>query len=372
MSSTPIDILKRRSTVRQHRRTSAVLGICIFLLLGLAGWSVLAAAAEKDKISVGVALPPHATGGHGHHKLDLAFCSQLLCVIPFEVARAKGFFAEEGVDAQLVYMKGGPPAVAALQAKSVDFIGTTMDLVVKSTAAGKRIVMVASTARLPFFALVVAPGEASRITRPEHLVGKQVGVGNLGATDHLLVQLLLRKSGIDPEKVSFVSLGPNILQTLLVGQVEAAMVQEPALTLASRKGARILVNFMDQHQAHTVLGGQYQFMGLITRPDVIAGNPSLVQRMSNAIVKANRFITTESGPTIAGLIPESLLVGGDPALLGEILDQFKGHLYPPDGKIQSADVTRVLEAQRSSGLLPAAGGPELSLLFTNEFVERSP
>jgi len=356
--------------VREHRRTSALLGICI-LLLGLAGPSVPAAAAEKDKISVGVALPPHATGGHGPQKLDLAFCSQLLCVIPFEVARAKGFFAEEGLDVQLIYMKGGPPAVQALQTRSVDFIGTTMDLVVRSTAGGKPIVMVASTARLPFFALVVAPGEASRITRPEHLVGKKVGVGNLGATDHLLVQLLLRKSGIDPEKVSFVALGPNTLQTLLVGQVEAAMVQEPALTLASRKGARVLVNFMDQHQAQTVLGGQYQFMGLITRPDVIASNPSLVQRMSNAIVKANRFISKEPGPTIAGLIPESLLVGGDPALLGEILDQFKGHLYPADGRIQSEDVARVVEAQRSSGLLPAAGGFDLSLLFTNEFIERS-
>lgn len=356
--------------MRRYRRTFALLLTCLFVL-GVPGLLAPAGAAEKEKVSVGVALPPPSAGHHGTQKLDLAFCSQLLCVIPFEVARAKGFFAEEGLDVQLIYMKGGPPAVGALQAKSVDFIGTTMDLAVKSTAGGKRIVMVVSTARLPFFALVVAPGEAGRITSPEHLVGKKVGVGNLGATDHLLVQLLLRKSGIDPEKVSFVSLGPNILQTLLSGQVEAAMVQEPALTLASRKGARVLVNFMDRHQAQTVLGGQYQFMGLITRPDVIAQNPSLVQRMSNAVVKANRFISKESGSTIAALIPESLLVGGDPALLGEILDQFKGHLYPADGRIQSEDVARVIEAQRASGLLPAAGVPELSLLFTNEFVERS-
>jgi NitT/TauT family transport system substrate-binding protein len=356
--------------VTRYGANSAILLLCV-LIMGLAGLWAPAAAAEKDKISLGVALPPHTAGQHGHQKLDLAFCSQLLCVIPFEVARAKGFFAEEGLDVQLVYMKGGPPAVTALQTKSVDFIGTTMDLVVKSTAGGKRIVMVASTSRLPFFGLVVAPGEAARITGPEHLVGKKVGVGNLGATDHLLVQLLLRKSGIDPGKVSFVALGPNTLQTLLDGQVEAAMVQEPALTLASRKGARVLVNFMDRHQAQSILGGQYQFMGLITRPEVIADKPALVQRMTNAIVKANRFITTEPGPTIAALMPESLLVGGDPALLGEILDQFKGHLYPADGKIQSEDVARVLEAQRTSGLLPKAGGPDHTLLFTNEFVERS-
>ncbi|MBI3080694.1 MAG: ABC transporter substrate-binding protein [candidate division NC10 bacterium] len=157
--------------MRRHRGTFAVMLTCL-LVLGVPGLLAPAGAAEKEKVSVGVALPPHAAGHHGPQKLDLAFCSQLLCVIPFEVARAKGFFAEEGLDVQLIYMKGGPPAVVALQAKSVDFIGTTMDLAVKSTAGGKRIVMVASTARLPFFALAVAPEEAGRITGPEHLVGK--------------------------------------------------------------------------------------------------------------------------------------------------------------------------------------------------------
>ena len=44
--------------------------------------------------------------GQGRQVL-LAFCGQLLCVIPYEVARARGHFADEGLDVRLVYTRGG-------------------------------------------------------------------------------------------------------------------------------------------------------------------------------------------------------------------------------------------------------------------------
>src|SRR6267143_3949230 len=51
--------------------------------------------------------------GQGRQVL-LAFCGQLLCVIPYEVARARGHFAEEGLDVRLVYTRGGNVAMQAL------------------------------------------------------------------------------------------------------------------------------------------------------------------------------------------------------------------------------------------------------------------
>lgn len=301
-------------------------------------------------------------------KVDLAFCSQLLCVIPFEVAKAKGFFKDEGLDVNLISMRGGPPAVTALVGKSVDFIGTTMDLVVRSTSEGKPIVMVTSTARLPFFALVTSPGQASSITSLRDLVGKTIGVGNLGATDHLLLQYLFTQNGIDPRQVTYVALGPNILHALRVGQVAAAMVQEPALTLISRQGGRILANFMNRQEAEKILGSHYQFMGLITRPDVLTEQRDLVRKMARSIVRANKFIVENSGEAIAQLLSPEMVVGGDRGLLAEVLNRYKGELYPADGRIASPDVIRVIETQKSSGVLDPAKAPDPSKLYTNEFV----
>lgn len=301
-------------------------------------------------------------------KVDLAFCSQLLCVIPFEVAKAKGFFKDEGLDVNLISMKGGPPAVTALVGKSVDFIGTTMDLVVRSTSEGKPIVMVASTARLPFFALVTSPDQAGSIASLRDLVGKPIGVGNLGATDHLLLQYLFTKHGIDPRQATYVALGPNILHALRVGQVAAAMVQEPALTLITRQGGRVLANFMDRQEAEKILGSHYQFMGLITRPDVLAQRKDLVGKMVRSIVRANKFIVENSGEAIARLISPEMVVGGDRALLAEVLNRYKGELYPADGRVAAPDVVRVVETQKASGVLDPAKAPDPSTLYTNQFV----
>src|SRR5436853_411934 len=46
-------------------------------------------------------------------KIELAFCSQVLCVLPYEVARQRGFWAAEGLDVELVYMRGGTQAINA-------------------------------------------------------------------------------------------------------------------------------------------------------------------------------------------------------------------------------------------------------------------
>src|SRR3546814_6593332 len=70
-------------------------------LLGIAGVIAVSSGAPR-------ALAADAT------KLKLAFCGQLLCVVPYEVTRARGHFADQGLDVQLVYIRGGNKAMQAL------------------------------------------------------------------------------------------------------------------------------------------------------------------------------------------------------------------------------------------------------------------
>ena len=46
-------------------------------------------------------------------RIRLAFCSQLLCVVPYEFTRARGFFEEEGLEVELIYSRGGSAAHAS-------------------------------------------------------------------------------------------------------------------------------------------------------------------------------------------------------------------------------------------------------------------
>src|SRR5947209_4688574 len=203
--------------------------------------------------------------------VKLAYCSQLLCGVPYEVARSTGLFKQHGLDVELVYTRGGNAAVQALVGGAVDYAATALDVVIQAYAnVGADLRRFAVTGRLPLFALVTAPKTADQIRTIKDLEGKTVAVSALGNADHALTLYLLRQAGADAAKVQFATMGVNLLEALRQGQIDAGVVQEPALTLLSKSGARILMNGMDLADAQKYLGGSYEFMGVAVRGKELA------------------------------------------------------------------------------------------------------
>jgi NitT/TauT family transport system substrate-binding protein len=299
--------------------------------------------------------------------VELAFCSQVLCILPFEVARQRGYFAAEDLDVNLVYMRGGTQAINALLANSVDWVGTPVDLLVQTVAKGKDAVMIASTSRLPFFALVVSP-RATHLRSIKDLAGQKIGVANLGTTDHLMTQYLLTKEGVDPASVEFVALGPNLYEQLSRGQVEAGMVQEPSLTLLERAGGQVLVNFMRLEDTQRFLGGPYQFMGLNTRPDVLATKAETGRKLARALIRANRWIVENPGAAVVQAATDELVAGGDVELFAAALDRYKQDLYPTDGRLVLDSIQRVIDVQQQSGAIEPGQTVRPDQVFTNQYL----
>jgi NitT/TauT family transport system substrate-binding protein len=323
--------------------------------------------AAKPAAKPDVVLTVSASGKAGLEKVQLAFCSQVLCILPYEVARRRGFWEAEGLDLELIYMRGGAQAMNALLAESIEWAGTPMDLVAQAWRQGKKPIMLMSTANLPFFALVSGP--KANVAEVKGLEGKKIGVTNLGTTDHLLAQFLLKKAGVDAAKVEFIAMGPNLYDILLRGDVDAGMVQDPALTLLQQNGGKVLVNLMSRADAQQHLGGSYQFMGLNTRPEVLEKKQETAKKLIRGLVKAQAWIGANPGSEIVKAAPSELVAGGDLNLFAASLDKFKADLYPTDGLLQEASVNQVLEVQRQSGALK--DGPEFkaSDLFTNALVK---
>jgi NitT/TauT family transport system substrate-binding protein len=325
------------------------------------------AAPVAQPTAAAVAQPTAAPAAGPLEKVELAFCSQVLCILPYEVARQRGFFAAEGLDVELVYMRGGAQAMSALLAQSIDWVGTPMDLVVQAAAKGQKAIQLVSTARLPFFALVTSP-KAQDVGGVKDLAGKKIGVGNLGTTDHLMAQFLLKNANVDPNSVEFVALGPNLYDILVQGQVDAGMVQEPSLTLLERAGGKSLVNFMSLKDAQTHLGGPYQFMGLNTRPEVLERKTETARKLVNALVKANKWMLDSPGARVVEAAPSELVAGGNVELFANVLDRHKADLYPADGKLDGASIQRVIDIQRSSGALGTNAEFKAEDLFTNKLL----
>ena len=103
---------------------SSILVVALALGAGPSAWAA-------EKVTVGI-------GGVG-----------LMVYLPTVLAKAKGYFAEEGLDVEILDIKGGgSQAASALIGGSVDFSANAIDHAIKAKAQGKDLLAVHSHVRL--------------------------------------------------------------------------------------------------------------------------------------------------------------------------------------------------------------------------------
>ena len=285
-------------------------------------------------------------------QIKLAYCSQLLCGVPYEVARSAGYFKDRGLDVQFVYTRGGNAAIQALIGAAVDYGATSLDVALQAYAnVGADIRRFAVTGRLPLFAVVTAPKTADRIQSVKDLEGRTVGISALGNADHALVLYLLKQAGVDARKVEFATMGVNLLEALRQGQMDVGVVQEPALTLLRRAGARVLVNAMDLEDAKHYLGGSFEFMGVAVRAKEIEQRRPEMVELTKALADALKALRGMTGDQLTAALPKEMTTGLDLKEFGEIIARHRDSLYPETVTIDLDAAKRVEQSLVAGGLI---------------------
>lgn len=299
------------------------------------------------------AVVPGATRSEAQGRaIKLAYCSQLLCGVPYEVARAGGYFKNHGLNVELVYTRGGSAAMQALVGGAVDYGATSLDVAITAFGnAGADIRRFAVTGRLPLFAVVTAPRAAATITTIKALEGKTVGVSALGNADHALTLYLLKQAGADAAKVQFATLGVNLLEALRQGQIDVGLVQEPALTLIQRAGGRLLMNGMDLEDAKNHLGGAFEFMGVAVRTKEIEQRRPEMIALAKALADALKALPTMTGEQIVAAFPKEMTTGLDLKEFADIIARHRASLYPDSVAIDLQSAKRVEASLLAGGLL---------------------
>ncbi len=291
------------------------------------------------------------SGAAKNTTIQLAFCSALLCVPPYEVTRDGGFFRDEGLDVQLVYMRGSTAATQALVGGAVDYAATSFDDVLQAFNRGADIKRFYSTARLPLLALAIAPNKSAEINGFKDLEGRTVGVVSLGSVAQSMLLFLMKKAGADGKKIHFAVLGPNIYDPVRLGQVDAAWVGEPALTLLVKEGGKALVNFMETDDAEKYLGGRYEFMGVSVRTSEMAARREQMKALVRALEKGLWRLQSVKPEEITAALPHQLVEGVDTAQLTDIFGRYRASLYPTVGAIDVEACERVADTLKFTGLI---------------------
>lgn len=232
-----------------------------------------------------------------------AFPSPSVQILPMMVAQEKGFYKREGLDLELIFVRGASTAVQALLANQIHFIfsvGPQMPAVWE----GNDIMLLAQQVGRPTFSLVVTPD----IYKIADLKGKKIGV-TFGGSTAAGTKALLELNKINPDKeVEHISLPGNEpkIAALKQGIISAALLAPPADFLAMKSGMKRLVSLADVFK-------DTAFTGLAATSKTIKENPQMVKRMVRAIVRS--VIYTRDNPEDAlQIIAKRLGLSRDAAL----------------------------------------------------------
>ncbi|WP_139990590.1 ABC transporter substrate-binding protein [Paenibacillus paridis] len=191
----------------------------------------------------------------------------------------KGFFAEEGLEVELVSTQN---PIEALTSKEVDVADSATTNVIVAAGKGAPIKIVSSMFRTkgPFY-LIARTG----IESVEDLKGKKVGAAVLGSGLDVYTQTILNKHGLSKKDVTYLATGVNeaAYASLTSGQVDATIIHEPFASLAEIEGTgKILAKGWDYLPTfHTGV--------LVSQNDFIDKNPELLEKLLRAYFKSQEY-----------------------------------------------------------------------------------
>jgi ABC-type nitrate/sulfonate/bicarbonate transport system substrate-binding protein len=206
------------------------------------------------------------------------------------LAQNKGFFREEGLEAEIIRMSS-TVAAAALASGEADYVIGMSAL--RGAIQGLPLKVVASYIQGSTQTLVAR----SDIKTVSELRGRTITIGTPGGSPDRHARLMIKHFGLQPDKdVKFASGGltEGRLARLQQGLIEATVVPVPLDLQAKKLGLNVLA------RAYEIF--TYPEGGLVTTTMKIKGSPDEVKRVIRAGIKASRYIKANRDATIQFLM----------------------------------------------------------------------
>jgi ABC-type nitrate/sulfonate/bicarbonate transport system substrate-binding protein len=217
-----------------------------------------------------------------------------IAVLQIKIAEVKGFFRDEGIQAEIVQMRV-PVSLVALMTKDIDYATPTGTLLVSAVKAlPLRVAMY--FLRAPLHVLNAKP----EIRSVAELKGKTVGIGGIGEATEPMLKAMLRTARIDSEKdikVLQVSGSGSRFAGLSAGLMDAAVLPPPYNLQAEAQGYRRLTSVA---AAPEVLDGTMALApptGLGVNVEKFQNNPAQIKKMIRAFLKSHNFIRSQKSET---------------------------------------------------------------------------
>jgi NitT/TauT family transport system substrate-binding protein len=276
--------------------------------------------------------------------------------LPVRVGVAKGFFAQEGLDLNVIDFQGGAKVHQGMVADAIDIaVAGSTDF--QFLAKGSPELAVAAKSSQPPIGIIVGwdfPG-----TSVSGLKGRKIGVTSFGSLTEWLIRRLVKQQGWKPDDVTLVQTGGGFdseTALLMTHQIDATL-GSPAkgLQLALTQRAKLLLPSFD-------VGDDFLAEVLFASKKVLAADPDGVRRFLKAWFETIAWMRAHKSETVAIVIPYTKFT---PEVEGQEYDLQMPYLSD-DGKFHAAALKTLREAFVEMGTFDKP--PDMAQFYTEAYL----
>lgn len=201
--------------------------------------------------------------------------------LPFRIAIAKGFFKEQGLTVEPIFVRGGPTAMAALISGDVDFASVGgAQAPIRSRARGLDVHIIASQSNYVNYTLL----GSKTVKSVEDLRGKVIGVTGAGAFSDFAIRIYLKANALDPDRdVVLRAIGGTAVRAVALdrGLIAAAPFSAEDAVRLLDKGYPMIVNLNEALKIPQSV--------FVTRGEVLEKYPETTKRFLKAVIRGMYF-----------------------------------------------------------------------------------
>lgn len=292
--------------------------------------------------------------------------------LPLTIAEQLGYFKAEGLDVTISDFAGGSTALRAVVGGSADVVSGAYEHTISLQGKKQHFQAFVLQGRLPQISMGIVTAKAANYKSAKDLKGMKIGVSAPGSSTNNLVKQMLVKDGLKPTDVSIVGVGTGAgaIAAIKSGQIDAISNTDPVMTKLEQDGdIKIIADTRTFKGTDAVWGAPLPAGCLYAPIEFIKANPNTVQALTNAIVRADKWLAQASPQDILKTVPEAYLLG-DKALYLFSYGKIKEALSL-DGSISDAGAKATLKALATFDPQIKPAEIKLDQTYTNEFVKKA-
>jgi NitT/TauT family transport system substrate-binding protein len=263
---------------------------------------------------------------------------------PVFIGLSKGFFAEQNLKADLIYVPSSAQVIQQLTSGSLDVtMSTGLVDPIRAIEKGSPLAIVRLEAQSPPYAIVAKPS----IKSLAELKGKVISVGGPKDITRIYVERMLAPNGVKPGEFDMVFAGATTAraQALLSNAVDAAIILPPFNFQAVAQGFNELGLTVDY-------APELPFSGTVVNLNWAKAHQDVLTRVLAAHAKATAWFEDDANraEAVKIMVEASRL---KPDEVEKAYDFFrKGKYFEPTGRISRKKLGALIDALVSLGDIP--------------------